>query len=358
MKWNIHYGHASVRDFRITEVRRTPSNKVLVERLMVHGQQLRPTRRFWRSFFSRFGIADNVFRYFEPDEVFRRISERASDDQLRYTFQRRKKPKGNTCSKSVEGELLAVSPLTRQVMEPEELEGIAHRYGATEMTYDEGIVTTTHRLQNGDRPFEIGGDRFQHRFVMETPIDGYSHPKIYLSFLREVCSNGMVGYAKAFRSDISLGKDIGYNISRALESYDNGDGYAALRQRFESSQQSWASVHECLALLRVLERLSGSVEAHQQRFRKFTEMTGNLSEIYGLANLDALTSKRQRLLPAKCLIYDLLNFASELATHHVPEQDQRLLQGFVGTIISDEYDLEGTADVARDFSDFFLDTAL
>ena len=50
-----------------------------------------------------------------------------------------------------------------------------------------GIVTSTHVPRSGDQPFKIGADSFKHRFVMETPIDGFSHPKVFLSFLRTVC---------------------------------------------------------------------------------------------------------------------------------------------------------------------------
>lgn len=348
MKWNFEYGHANVRDLMVTATRQTKTRKVTVDRIALNGEELKPSSRFWRSFFARFGISDNVFRYFEPEEVFERISMKSASDAFRYTIERDQAGKGR---------LLAVSSVNRPLISHGEIDAIATRYGATETSYDNGIVTTTHRLRNGDRPFEIGGDRFQHRFVMETPIDGFSHPKIFLSFLREVCSNGMVGYARAFRSDISLGKDIGHCIRRALESYDNGDGYAALRQRFESAQTSWASVYECLTLMKTLNKLSGDADTHRQRNRDFHRMTGGLNRIYGLANLEALTQKRQRILPGKCRIYDLLNFASELATHHVDETDQRHLQAYIGTLISDEYDMEGTAQTATEFSDFFVDPA-
>src|SRR5690242_21369888 len=48
------------------------------------------------------------------------------------------------------------------------------------------------------------------------------------------------------------------------------------------------------------------------------------------SNLDALSAKRQRTLPARCKVYDLLNFASEVATHHATPAGERGLQGFVG----------------------------
>ena len=42
-----------------------------------------------------------------------------------------------------------------------------------------------------------------------------------------------------------------------------------------------------------------------------------------LANVDTLSAKRQRTLPAACKVYDLLNFASEVATHHATESGNR-----------------------------------
>ena len=88
--------------------------------------------------------------------------------------------------------------------------------------------------------------------------------------------------------------------------------------------------------------------------RDFYRMTGNLNELYGLANLDALSNKRQRVLPARCRVYDLLNFASEIATHHSTPEGARSMQACIGTLISDEYDLEGTAETATEFADFFV----
>ena len=91
-----------------------------------------------------------------------------------------------------------------------------------------------------------------------------------------------------------------------------------------------------------------------QVLRSFRKMTGDMAEIYGLANLDALSVKRQRTLPAACKVYDLLNFTSELATHHAGDQGQRMLQASIGSLVGGEYDLEGTADQFGDWRDFFI----
>lgn len=90
----------------------------------------------------------------------------------------------------------------------------------------------------------------------------------------------------------------------------------------------------------------------------FHRMTGDASRIYGLANVDALSVKRQRSLPVNCTVYDLLNFVSEVATHHANEHGSRASQAWLGTLISGEYDLESSMDSFCDFQDFFLERKL
>ena len=86
----------------------------------------------------------------------------------------------------------------------------------------------------------------------------------------------------------------------------------------------------------------------------FSKMAGDLTSIYGLANMDALSAKRQRTLPSACRVYDLLNFASEVATHHAKPAGGKRIQGFIGELVSGEYDLENTVDQFADWKDFFL----
>lgn len=339
-------GHLRVRDLGIEGERDVRSGKLHIRRIDLNGESLKPTRRFWKSFFMRFGISDKVFRYFEPEEVFARISERAADDLVRFCIER---------SEDDTGKLLAVSSPHRPYIAYDEIRSLVKRYDGQDVNYEEGMLSSTHTPRGGNRTFEIRGDRFQHRFVMETPVDGFGHPRIHLSFLRLVCSNGAIGYSRAFRSDVSMGKNIRQCISRALDSFDNGDGYAALRQRFESAQSSWASVHESYELYKMLSKLeSGKNLTSKQAFENYYQMTGNLNAMYGLANLDAISRKRQRILPAKCRVYDLLNFASEIGTHHATPAGNRAMQAYIGSLISDEYDMEGTAN-AGEFRDFFVD---
>ena len=346
MRWSFDYGYANLADFHVDATRETHTGKSVSRRIELHGRSAVPTRRFWKSLFMRFGIGDTVFRYFDHAEVFERISQKCADDRVRYCI---------ATDEEGQGRLLAVTNPKRPVISYHEVNDLVARFDGRDVTYHDGIVTSTHTPRGGERPFDIRGDRFEHRFMMETPVDGFRHPKIYLSFLRQVCSNGAIGYGRAFRSDVSLGKDIGHCIARALDSYDNDEGYAALRQRFESAQTSWASVRECRGLTKLLEKTgltSGGDKEHLKR--DFHRMSGNLNEMYGLANLDALSQKRQRVLPSRCKVYDLLNFASEVATHHSQPAAAQGLQAFIGTLISDEYDMEGTATGKDEFADLFV----
>lgn len=344
------YGLATVADLQVRRVERTQSGRVTLKDLTLDGQSVTATRRFWRSFFSRFGIAENVFRYFSPEEVFHRISTMNPDDSFRFCISNQQ-VKGKTSRR-----LLAVTNPKRPVIRHAEITDLIARHGGTDISYRDGLVTSFHAPRGGSREFKIGGDQFRDRFCMETPIDGYGHPRLFLSMLRMVCSNGMVGYTRAFRSDIPVGKNMDHCISRALESFDNGDGYTALRQRFESSQTSWASVHECLQLGVVLEKLQRENQSISKGLlARFRGIAGNMSELYGLANLEALSDKRKRILPSKARVYDLINFASEVATHHASADGNNRMQAYIGSLIADEFDLEGTAKDSPDFDAFFLD---
>src|SRR5439155_8882106 len=124
--------------------------------------------------------------------------------------------------------------------------------GGGSPTFHAGILTSTHVPRSGEHAFRIGPDQFQNRFIMEVPVDGFGQPRIFLSLLREVCTNGAVGYSRAFRSDVRVGDDAGHTLERAMAQFDHDEGFAALRQRFASAQDSWASLHETIRLQKVL----------------------------------------------------------------------------------------------------------
>jgi hypothetical protein len=364
MSSRFEYGVTRIKDLQV-KTRTNEQGKILVESLELDGRRVQPSSRFWTSLHVRFGFTANIFRYFSHAEVFERISQVAPDDKIRWCLE------GADEGPST---LLAVTSPTAASITYDGLMELLDKYGTQTTRYRNGVVASEHSPRLNPI-FQVGGDGFQNKFILDTPIDGYGRPSVYLSMLRLICSNGMVGYTPAFRSELSIGKGengVSFVLERVLDGFNNEDGYAALRQRFESATRSWASVHEANQLYKTLTRLHAHGEVPGQAvvsaaggdgarlcedsplFSSFHRMTGDLSRIYGLANVNTLSAKRQRTLPTACKVYDLLNFASEVATHHAGELGNRMMQAYLGELISGEFDLEGTVDQFSDWRDFFI----
>ena len=403
MTLSIQYNSAPLNDFKVLET----ADGGTVTVMSIAGQPVHPTPRFWTSLcsgYSNYGLSTKLFKLFTHAEVFQRISDVAgADGRDRLRFALEDKGAGNP-------RLLAVTNPTKPLVEYPRMQEQLALYGATGAVdhqgkvgaapeYKDGIIRSTHTPSNMDDR-TIAGDGFSHQYVMETPIDGFGKPLIYLSLLRQVCTNGMIGYSRAFRTEINLGRgtegvggaDVMFSISRALDSFSNEEGYAALAQRFESATNSWASVYEVNRILKVVNKMAtsgmftiptretgGTIDnlalkrdsvlgaqlslepedktpsnpVNIKLQRAFTELVGPLTEIYGIAHLDAVSQKKMAKIPARCTMYELLNFVTEVATHYCDEKNGRLLQAEVGNFVSAEYDLEGTCETHPNFTDFF-----
>lgn len=351
--------------------------KSLVRGLEVEGERLQVTGRFWNSLFSKYGINSSIFKYYSYNEVFERISDKSSNDRMRLCIDR---TKANPTA-------LAVSSPTKPTISHDNLMELLESYDGDKLAYNEGIIESTHTPRIGGDGFSLKGDTFNNQFVLQCPIDGYGSPNIYLSMLRQVCSNGMIAMSRAFRSTLNLGKgdtDVRPTIIRALEGFNNDEGYAALRQRLASSTESWASVYEANSLYKVLVKLHNRNMLKQEQgvegsvvdamlsndkpaadwflsdtmktplLKAFHRLTGDTSLLYGLASLDALSNKRQRTLPTRATVYDLVNFATEVSTHHATVEGSRQVGAWVGELVTSEFDLEGTKQKFSDFADFHI----
>ena len=388
----IDYALTPIRAIKIEEV----GSKGKVLALSVEGRKFHPTPRFWTSLcstYSTHGLSTKVFKLFTHAEVLQRLTDVLGGDdkaRIRYAFE----DKGST-----PGNILAITLPSKPVITYEKIGETLGRYNALSIEYDGGIVRSTH-TPNHMEDFAIAGDGFAHQYVLETPIDGFGSPLIYLSLLRQVCSNGMIGYSRAFRSEISMGRgdtknaDLMFSMERALDSFSNEEGYSALRQRFEAATNSWASISECNRVYKVLQAMAqrgmflkdaatgaklvdkmaarrdavignsigGTIAVEGSPMavkimRAYSALTGDLCSIYGLTHLDALSRKKMQQLPAKCSMYDLLNLTTEVATHYCDEKNGRLLQAEVGNFVSNEFDLECSMASKNQFSDWFLDTS-
>lgn len=344
MTYQFAYGTASVADFHAASSDSEAKTK-RASTIEVHGEELVPTQRFFRSFFQRFRVSDSVFRYFDHDEVFQRVAAENSNDTVQYCVER---------SDSGTQRLLALTSPHRAVTYPDQLVDMVRRFDGANVRYADGIITSEHIPNTHTSVFKVGTDDFERRFVLETPVDGFGNPKIHEALLRLICTNGLVARHSTFRSEIRAGDDVAYSVERALLTFNNEEGFDALRQRVESAQTSWASIRELQDWTRILAREQNSgaigINAHS-RLQRFNDDTFNE---YGLANSDTISPKKQRVLPAKCRVYDLLNLVSEAATHHGSPAARHTLYGHIGSMVSQEYDLEGTAGNCPEFRDFLL----
>jgi hypothetical protein len=378
---SFEYAYVPVGDLKVETTVDKMNGKTKISGLNINGETLRPTERFWTSLYARYGFNSSFFKYFDHAEVFERIAEKEKNDRMRICIER-----GDSSNK-----VLAVSNPNRPLVNFNEIYELVAKYAGVSVNYHNGVLESTHTPRNGGNMISLGSDDFKQKFVLSCPIDGYGEPNVYLSLLRLVCQNGMVGYGKTFRSSVGLGKgadDVRPSLVRVLDGFGNEEGFAAMRQRIEASQKSWASVGESQSLYKMLlkcvanntidndsqNKLSPGLRKWYDKSnslgfadvrtadetwampitRSFEGMTGSPTLLYGLANTDSLSAKRQRTLPVNCTVYDLVNFATEVATHHSDPSAARKLQGWVGETISNEYDMENTRDKFTEFKDFHL----
>src|SRR5690606_12132068 len=174
--------------------------------------------RFIKSLSKRFHLSEYFFNYFTPAEVFERIQNVHPRSRIRLV--------------SDNDYALAVSWTSSPQINPEGLTNVlkGHEDRLVDVSYRNGVVRSTHRIQDPD--WSVGGDLFSPTFTLETPVDGFGLPQVYLSMIRQVCSNGLVAMAPAFRTDIQIGRNdsaIPEVLFRALDCFNNEEGFSALK---------------------------------------------------------------------------------------------------------------------------------
>lgn len=355
----IQYDIHDIRALSAQAITCPKTGKKTIESITLDGMPVATTQRFWTSLYSRYGFGKNIFNYFDPKEVFDRIADRRADDSVRF------------CLHALPGarmhSLLAVSSPTKPVLEYSQIRELLSSYdpltpsGDDGVTYSNGILRADY-APRGESEFEIVGDKFQPRFSTMIPIDGYGAPETVLGCLRLVCINGMVAIAKMFSNKIPGGSDANgciERITQVIESYGNDEGYDAFRRRMVAGSESYASVAECINVSQMIGTAMASSGADLKVTRElldtFDQLAGSPSQFYGLMSENSVGRKRLASLPTKATAYDLINFATEAATHHVKNELQtRIVYGNIGNMLAKEYDLEGSARGNKDHIDILM----
>jgi len=355
----IKYIYTNINDIKMN-FEKTETGKTIITNLEVNNERLQFSQRFIVSLCSLYGISKSIFNLYDPDEVLERIYDRRSDDRtIRLTVH--------------DNKALAVTKPERPIITGEDLETIFSQTGIEDWEYsDDGIITSHHNLRIGDNKLTINGDNYINQFVVNTPIDGYGLPSSYVSMYRLVCSNLMIVKSRLFKSSIKLGNKIENNIPQMvqfIESFNNEKAYQAIQQRLETAMRSPASLDEIHRLSEILdnEKLlsihtnpsyiedTKDILVDSDQLKVLRKLMGSEADKYGLISLNSLDKKKRQRVPSETTVYNLINFVSELATHHAAEKQQStILYGYIGDMISREYDLENILDEGQEPIDLFL----
>lgn len=317
-----------------------------------------PTPRFWNSFCAKVGVSPNVFNLFRHDEVFNRVvqeSKFSNSGNIRII---------EDCK---EKRLLAITDPSKSIIDWKNAMDLIDRKGGYDTRYDNGIISSMHTL-NSDCPVKVGGEDFKQRICVQTPIDGYGSPSIFLALLRQVCSNGMVAMSKAFKTSINIGKkdvssDIEFSMERMFDSFSNDEGFDALIRRLNTARRSYLSVREFEQAQKILARITPPKDDPNplrisEEHKRFNVMAGSLHIKYGLSHLQQMSDKQMGLLETDMTIYEAINYLTEITTHrlnHTNPQHNNIanqINGWVGNLISRPFDLENTVDESEVKSEF------
>ena len=286
------------------------------------------TARFITSFARKLKFSNNIFNYFSAEEVFDRVQQRNPDVAFKVTFDRQ------------DGEILGVVDENKKLLPAE----IACNVFASDprvrkIQYSKGVWEAEFLL---DETFAIRNDsEYARKIWVHYPVDGVSMPCVYLSVLRQVCSNGMVAMVPGFRTDIEINDESGTHLSRLLRSYNNENGFMALESRLQTAQDTLASVNELLKFENLLAAQISDQSSVSQLQTRLEEMAGDPCARYETTSLNNIAMKKRSLLPVDCSVNDLFNFCSELTTHHeniISRVDA--FNAVLGGMLAQEFDLE------------------
>lgn len=308
--------------------------------IVVDGERYSVSSRFLKSLATRMKVPYTVFNLFTPLEVINRSAERHPDLAMRMTLDRQKKvalglveDKGNTLPIDSVVSYLRQDPRTQTI------------------DYTEGVLQATLDLKDG---WEIPGDSvYKVQLSCQIPVDGLAQPEINLATFRLVCSNGAIAEESAFRSKMEIKDNSGMHFNRLLQSFSNRNGVEMLHQRLLDANSTKASVAELMEVDSMLRRLVSDRHNQMLLREQLLDLGDNPCARYGVTDLSNIGEKKRSLLPVGCSVADLLNFTSELGTHHRNLlRDTGPLNAFHGRMLAKSFDLEDmykNSVQARDF---------
>jgi hypothetical protein len=259
------------------------------------------------------------------------------------------------------GRLLSCVAPSKPILTIEQIEDLVKKYGGNRPIYKNGIVSVLF-----DPPFpmnyQIGSDTFRTQFNMQMPVDGFGLPAAFLGLFRVNGNISTIAISPAFKSLFPLGKEdtsLAAVLDRNMSTFNNEEGWHSFKERLEAARNSWASFRDATALYRIIVDSAKDenipLPKTSELIDRYNELCGDPLKWYGIAGQHEMSERKARTVPVDASVYDLICFASELATFIFQHYGKNRLYDWVGKTTTTEYDLEGTKTEYPSFNDFFVD---
>lgn len=310
--------------------------------LQLEGERYVPTQRFLKGLATRMKVPLGVFELFSPIEVIERAAQRAPDMPLRLTVDREE----HKALALVEDKGVPIPAGNIEIIMRDDRR-------LQEFRYDEGVITG--RFDLGEA-WDIPGDsKYGVHVSMKVPVDGMGTPDATLATWRQICSNGAVAEAPIFKTKMEVKDSSGEHFRRLLSSFNNPRGIEMLHDRLIAANGTKASVDEVFRVESMVRSQVRDVRHQVVLCERLHDMADNPCVRYGVTDLGAIGERRRSLLPTGASVADIMNFVSELNTHHGELlKNRNAPDRIVGDFYRGGYDLEEMYPHAQPASGFYL----
>ncbi len=310
--------------------------------IMFEGEQYKPSRRFLKGLAQRMKVSLSVFELFSPLEVVRRAAERAPDLPLRLTLDRQ----DHQALGLIEDKGVPIPAGNIEIVMKEDTR-------LQDFDYHDGMISG--RFDLGEA-WDIPNDsKYGVHVLTEVPVDGMGTPEATLATWRQICSNGAVAEAPIFRTKMEVKDSSGDHFRRLLTSFSNPRGVEMLHTRLIVANETKASVDEVYQAESFVRRQVRDTRHQMLICERLQEVADNPCVRYGVTDLGAIGERRRALLPTGASVADVMNFVSELSTHHGELMKKAdAANGLLGDFYAKNYDLEEMYPHTHPASGYYL----
>ena len=308
----------------------------------IDGERYEPTPRFLKGLAQRMKVPLGVFDLFSPPEVIARAAEMAPDLPLRVTLD-------HAAHKALalvedKGVPLPAGNIETIMKSDSRLQ---------EFNYRDGVISG--RFDLGEA-WDIPGDSaYGVHIVTKVPVDGMGTPETTLATWRQICSNGAVAEAPLFRTKMEVKDNSGDHFRRLLSSFSNPRGVEMLHERLLAANGTKASVDEVYQVEQLVRRQVRDARSQMLLCERLQAVADEPCVRYGVTDLGAIGERRRGLLPTGASVADVMNFVSELNTHHGELlKNRNSANGLLGNFYARSYDLEEMYPHTQPARQFYL----